>query len=68
MLFLMSHGKIICVSVCVCVLTQSKLFVNNFLTKFYNDFYFYIGLWFTVFCQFSTVSKVDPVTHTCIHC
>ena len=40
------------------------LFLNLF---FNNDFYFFHYRWFTVFCQFSTVQRGDPVTHTCIH-
>ena len=34
---------------------------------FFNDFYFFHHIWFTVFCQFSTVQQGDPVTHAYIH-
>ena len=36
-------------------------------TFLFNDFYFFHYIWFTVFCQFSTVQQGDPVTHTYIH-
>ena len=41
------------------------LILNCF--NFLNDFYFFHYSWFTMFYQFSTVEKGDPVTHTYIH-
>ena len=44
--------------------TAFVLFIFPF---FINDFYFFHYSWFTVFCQFSTTQKSDPVTHIHTH-
>ena len=47
-----------------------NLFISCYMSAFYyfyNDFYVFHYSWLTVFCQFSTVQKGDPVRHTCLH-
>ena len=37
------------------------------LSIFLKDVHFFRQSWFTVFCQFSTVRKSNPVTHAYVH-
>ena len=49
---------------------HSCMTIEHFYSEgyiFYNDFYFFLYSWYTVFGQFSTVQQGDPITRTCVH-